>query len=71
MIEQLETSASKMIGCNLSEKLYDQKYKTFVPAMGASLTEESKICLFVQSETSTAGICKPPGTISVLPPNTV
>ena len=50
MIEQLETSASKMIDFKLSGKLYDQNYKTFVSAIGASLAEEGKVCLFVQSE---------------------
>jgi hypothetical protein len=50
MIEQLQTSSSKILGFKFSGKLHDQDYKMFVPAVDACLAHEHDVCLFVQLE---------------------
>jgi hypothetical protein len=51
MIEQLQTSSTKVLGFKLTGKLHDEDYKTFVPAVDSALaTEGDKVRLLAQFE---------------------
>ena len=50
MIEQIPTSADKVLAFKLSGKLHDADYKTFVPLIDAAIAKEGKVRLFAQFE---------------------
>lgn len=50
MIETLPTGSPKIVGFELTGKLHDEDYKSFVPTVETILAAEGKVRLFVQLE---------------------
>lgn len=50
MISQLQTRSPKILAFNLSGKLHDQDYKTFVPVVDAAIAAHGKIRMFARFE---------------------
>lgn len=48
MIEKLTSGSEKVLGFKLSGKLHDADYKTFVPAIDATLAKEGQVRLLAQ-----------------------
>lgn len=48
MIEVLDSGDDKILGFKLSEKLHDEDYKTFVPAVEAAVEKHGKIRMLAQ-----------------------
>jgi hypothetical protein len=48
MIEQVQTSSSRIIGFKLSGQLHDEDYRTFVPIVDAAVKAGGKLSMFVQ-----------------------
>ncbi|MCA9237696.1 MAG: STAS/SEC14 domain-containing protein [Planctomycetales bacterium] len=48
MIEELPSPAENVIGFQLSGKLHDDDYKTFVPRVDKAIAEEGKIRMLAQ-----------------------
>jgi hypothetical protein len=48
MIEQLPSTAAKVLGFKMSGKLHDEDYKKFVPMIDAAIAKEGKVRLLAQ-----------------------